>query len=117
MFTVSVDYGPSFVLVACAGPATVAEICGAVAFGAEIARREGRLRFVFDMLAVDFDGTPADRREMGLFAASCLGQIKRLAVVVTAADNTGEGARSAREAGLDLCNFSSLPEAMEWMNA
>ena len=117
MFTVSVDYGPSFVLVACAGPATVTEICGALAFGAEIARREGRLQFLFDLLAVEFDGTPEDRREMGLFAASLLGQVKRMAVVLTAGANTGEGARSAREAGLDLCNFTSLPEAMEWMSA
>ena len=117
MFTVSVDYSPSFVLVACAGPATVAEICGALAFGAEIARREGRLQFLFDLLAVDFDGTPEERREMGLFAASLLGQVKQMAVVLTEAANTREGERSAREAGLDLRNFTSLPEAMEWMAA
>jgi hypothetical protein len=115
MFTVSVDYGPSFVLIACAGPATVAEICGALAFGAEIARREGRLRFLFDLLAVDFDGTAEDRKEMGLFAASLLGQITRIAVVLTSAANTGEGERSAREAGLELRNFTSLFEAIEWM--
>src|SRR5688572_19898405 len=61
MFTVSVEYGPSMVLIACSGPATVTEICGALWFGGEIARRDKRPRFLFDLLAVEFDGTDEDR--------------------------------------------------------
>jgi hypothetical protein len=117
MFTVSVNYGPSMVLIACSGPATVREICGALMLGSELARRAKRPRFLFDLLAVDFAGDDADREEMGRVAATLLGEVERTAVVLSAAQNTGVGARVAREAGLELCNFESLPAAIEWLTA
>jgi hypothetical protein len=117
MFTVSVAYGPSMALVACSGPATATEICGAVAMSAEVARRTARPRFLFDFLAVDFKGTDQDRKEMGKTAASLLAGLDRIAVVLTSAQNTGVGERAANEAGAVLCNFENLTEAMDWLNA
>jgi hypothetical protein len=116
MFTVSVAYGPSMALVACSGPATATEICGAVAFGAEVARRTERPRFLFDLLAVDFHGTDQDRKDMGRTAAALLGGLDRIAVVLTASQNNGVGERAANEAGAVLCNFENLTEAMDWLN-
>ena len=117
MFSVSVEYGPTQVLIACVGPATVAEMCGALAFGGEIAKRAGRPQFVFDLLAVDFRGTSQDRQEMGRFAATMLAGMKRIAVVVAAAQYTGEGERAAREAGLAIRNFDDLNSAIGWLDA
>lgn len=117
MFTVSVEYGPSMALIACSGPATVTEICSALWFGAEIARRAARPRFLFDLLAVDFHGSDQDREEIGLVAASLLGQVDRIAVVLSAAQNTGVGERFARRGGVELCNFESLAPAIDWLTA
>ncbi|TFZ05503.1 hypothetical protein EZ313_02190 [Ramlibacter henchirensis] len=117
MFTVSVEYGPSMVLIACSGPATATEICSALWFGGEIARRAKRPQFLFDLLAVDFEGTDGDREEIGLVAASLLGRVDRVAVVLSAAQNTGVGERFARESGLKLCNFESLAPAIDWLTA
>ena len=116
MFTVSVAYGPKMVLIACSGPATVTEICSALTLGAEVARRTERPRLLFDLLAVDFHGTDQDRKEMGTVAASLLKSLDRVAVVLTAAQNTGVGERAAHEAGLVLCNFETLDEAIGWLN-
>ncbi|MEZ0309666.1 MAG: hypothetical protein ACAH21_17215 [Ramlibacter sp.] len=117
MFAASVEYGPSFVLIACSGPATAAEICGALAFGAEIARRDGRTLFLFDLLAVDFEGTAQERQEMGRYAAAVMGTVRRLSVAVSPANLTHEAEHAARKAGLDICSFTSLPEAIEWLTA
>ena len=117
MFAVSVEYGPTMALIACTGPATVAEICSALWFGGEIARRAERPKFLFDLLAVDFDGTDEDREEIGLVAASLLAGVDRIAVVLPATENTGVGERFARECGLKLCNFENLQAAMDWLDA
>ena len=115
MFTVSVNYVPSTVLVACSGSAGVAEICAALAFGGEIARRAGHGHFIFDLLAVDFQGTTEERQAMGRYAASQMHGVQRLAVVLPREIHTGEGEAAAREAGLDLRNFHSLQDGMEWL--
>lgn len=115
MFNASVAYGPSMVLIACSGPATVVEICSALSFGGEIARRARRPWFLFDLLAVEFDGTPQDREEIGRVAAGFLRGVDRIAVVLTAATNTGDGERTARQCGLDVRNFETLTGAIGWL--
>jgi hypothetical protein len=116
MFSVSVTHGCGQVLISAVGPARCGEICSAVAFAAETARRSGLSQFLFDLLAVDFFGTVEDREEMGRFVASSLAHVRRVAVVLADKDNTGDGARAARAAGLDLQNFATIAEALEWLN-
>lgn len=115
MFTASVSYGPSMVLIACSGPATVVEICSALAFGAEVSRRAKRPLFLFDLLTVEFQGTDEDRREMGSAAARLLREVERVAVVLPRDQNTQVGARQAQREGLHICNFENLEGALEWL--
>jgi hypothetical protein len=115
MFTASVSYGPSMVLIACSGPATVVEICSALAFGAEVSRRVKRPLFLFDLLTVEFQGTEEDRLEMGSAAARLLQGVERVAVVLRPEQNTHVGERQAQREGLDICNFESLAGAIEWL--
>ncbi|MEJ6022056.1 Bug family tripartite tricarboxylate transporter substrate binding protein [Ramlibacter sp. PS4R-6] len=117
LFAVSVSYGPSMVLIACSGPATVLEICGALTFGAEVSRRSMRPLFLFDLLAVDFDGTDADRVEMGHVAAGLLHAVDRIAVVLKEEQNTHLGERQAQQEGLRIRNFENLPDAIEWLSS
>ncbi len=117
MFIVSVAYGPSMVLITCTGHATAMEICSAVLFGGEIARRSKRPQFLFDLLAVTFEGDDEDRREMGRTAASQLVGVDRIAVVLPAASNTGVGERLARGEGLELRNFGRLDAAIAWLGS
>ena len=116
MFTVSVSYGSTQILIAASGLATSTEICGALAFGGEIAKRTGQHQFLFDLLAVDFEGSVADRQEMGRFAATMLGSVSRIAVVLPRHVNTGDGERAAREMGLELKNFETLDAGLAWLN-
>jgi hypothetical protein len=117
MFTVSVAYGSAFVMIAASGEAGVPEICGALALGGEIAGRSGKPRFVFDLLAVEFDGSISERQEIGRFAATLLRHVQKIAVVLSPETHTGAGEKAAQEAGLNLRNFASLPEALDWLAA
>lgn len=115
VFSLSVKYAPATALITCAGPATVVELCSAVWFGSEISRRTRHPHFLFDFRAIKFNGTDEDREELGLFAASLLNQVDRIAVVLSPSENFGTGERVAREAGLGLCNFEDVDEAIDWL--
>jgi hypothetical protein len=117
IFTLSVAYGASTVLITCSGKATLSELCGAVWFGSEIARRTMLPDFLFDFRTIRFHGTDEDREELGLFAASLLGEVDRVAVVLSPAENFGTGERVAREAGLKLCNFEDFQQAVDWLGS
>jgi hypothetical protein len=116
MFSVSAEYVPTTVLITCSGAAGRTEICAALAFGGQIALASGRAHFLFDMLAVDFEGTTEDRLAMGRYAATQLAGVERIAVVLTPEVHTGEGEQAARQGGIDLRNFHELHDGLDWLS-
>jgi hypothetical protein len=117
MFSVSAEYVPTTALITCSGPAGRIEICAALAFGGEIARLAGHVHFLFDLLAVDFEGSTEERLAMGRYAATQLAGVERVAVVLTPEVHTGEGEQAARVSGIDLRNFHSLQDGLDWLGS
>jgi hypothetical protein len=114
MFTVSLQYGPKIALIACSGPATVAEIHSTLCFAGEIARRSAHPRILFDLLALRFEGPPAQCDEMEIVAPHLKGVVDRIAVVMPPELNLFDCARSARSP-LNVHFFGDLPDAFKWL--
>ena len=113
-FNVSVHHGVSYLVLVLSGIADAADLEGAIAFGAQIARRHAYLRLLLDFMAVEFDGSDDDRTEVGQFAAGALAMLERVSVAVSEWQYNGTMEEVARSAGLNVKAFTSLEPAIEW---
>jgi hypothetical protein len=115
-FSVTVHHGAYLLLVA-RGPATLSDLRKLLELTATVTQKEHYGRALVDMMSVEFVHGDTQDRELGDQAARTLQHLSRVAFAVCGTFRQDSGAQVARQSGLDLQVFDSLPEASEWISA
>jgi hypothetical protein len=116
-FSLSAQRGLPYLAVEARGPATLAELCAYVDFAAALAHRTHRSRALLDLLQVEISLSFTEHLQLGSHAAERLKPLERVASVVPARYRTGSSEKAAQKNGLNLRTFTSLEEALAWLQA
>lgn len=114
-FAVSIDATEPYLVVSAAGPATLAELSGVVAFVGELVARQSHRRVLADMGRVEPTLSFTDHLQFGALASSLLARVGRLGVVVPPAYLDSPAGKVAQRAGLRLRTFLTYEEAAAWV--
>jgi hypothetical protein len=115
-FSLTVHRG-SYLLLVASGVATLGDLRSLLELTATVTKKEHYGRALVDMMSVEFLHRDKEDRGLGHQAARSLQHLSRVAFAVCGTFRQESGAQIARQSGLDLQIFESLPEASEWISA
>lgn len=114
-FTIAIDKSEPYLAATAAGPAGLAELCGAAGMVGELVRFDGHARVLADLRDVEPDLSFTDHLRFGNLVWKLLGQLERLSVVVPPGYLDAPAAKAARLAGVPLKTFLHLDDARAWI--
>ena len=115
MFTVSVQRGPSYLLAVATGPADVHDNCAGVMFVADILRRSGVKRLMFDMTALTPQFGQSGALEVISTLYNTMPPLERIAVLVPKGMSQGLVLEVARHRNVPAMEFANANEADAWL--
>ena len=115
MFTVGIQRGPSYLLAVASGTADIEENCSGVVFVADILRRTGTKRLLFDMMALTTRFGQAGALEVISTLYTSLPPMEKIAVLVPAGMSHGLVLEVARHRNVPAQEFASARAADEWL--
>src|SRR4051812_45439588 len=115
MFTLSIQRGPSYLLAVASGSADVDENCSGVVFVADILRRTGTRRLLFDMTALTPTFGKGGAIEVISTLYSSMPPMDRIAVLVPPGMSHGLVLEVARHRNVPAREFENPGEADAWL--
>lgn len=117
MFTVGIQRGPSYLLAVATGPADAAEKCSRVVFVADMLRRTGTQRLLFDITGLKPQYEKADALEVLSTLYASLPPMEKIALLVAPGESRGFVLEVAKHRGVPAEEFESAEAADEWLRA
>ena len=114
-FTISIDSTQPYLMLAAAGPATLAEVSGLAALIAQLVKLQGHDRVLANLCAVEPQLSFTDHLRVAALGLELLGRLTRLSAVVPPGYLDAPAARAAQLAGMRLHTFLRLDEAKAWL--
>ncbi|MES2940592.1 MAG: hypothetical protein V4864_23140 [Pseudomonadota bacterium] len=114
-FTLTVEQGPPYLFVVCAGPVSLAELSAAADFIASLAQRQERKRALLELSGTQPSLSFTDHLQLGTHVAHAFAALERVATVVSVENRVGTSEKAARNSGLRLRTFTDLDTAQKWL--
>lgn len=114
-FSIAIDKTEPYLAATAAGPAGLAELCGAAGMVGELVRFDGHARVLADLAGVQPDLSFTEHLRFGNHVWKLFGQLERLSVVVPPGYLDAPAVKAARLAGVALKTFLSLEDARAWI--
>ena len=115
MFSIGLQRNPRYLLAVATGSAGIEENCAGVVFVADMLRRTGARRLLFDMMALTLDFGPAGGLEVISTLYNNLPPMEKIAVLVPRGMSRGIVMEVARHRDVPAQEFDDAASADVWL--
>ena len=117
MFTVSIESRPDYVLAVATGPADVQHNCSGAVFVADIMRRTGGKRLMFDMTALTPQLERAEALEVISTLYASMPSMEKIAILAPQQGSHGLVLEVARHRNVPAREFDNASDADAWLRS